>query len=350
VEWSINRQNKIPYYLQLKDLIRYQISTGTLRYKQQLPTVHGLAKQIGINFETVRKAYKELESEGLVATKRGVGTYVSGSAVSKQLTRIVDSKPEAVESIRTSIRESLQTGATPAAIKQMIDEVHSELVRENNSWFVSFAECNWFQAREVSEVLKGVLGLDVRPILLKDLRNEIEKHGEHDRRMSAVITTGFHIDEVRRTIGDRPVEIEFVITNMSPETRRKLEAYPKTARFGFICRDAASQDFYQSMLTAELGIKSEMVSCTLNEKAKVARLLNSVDVLLVSPSVYETVREMAPRKLHVFNVLDRVDPMSLKVLKDRGLKTTVERAALARASAARLTEELPAARGGQKVS
>ena len=52
--------NKVPLYLQLKDLIKYYISTGAIQADHQLPAVNALAKELGINFETVRKAYKEL--------------------------------------------------------------------------------------------------------------------------------------------------------------------------------------------------------------------------------------------------------------------------------------------------
>jgi GntR family transcriptional regulator len=318
MEWFINKQNKIPYYLQLKDLIRYHISTGTFQRNQRLPTVHALAKQLTVNFETVRKAYKELERDGLISTQRGRGSFVIGNAASNMPSQPRGAKTDVTESLRDQIREFLQDGGQPEAIKRMVDQLHAEQVRDEQRRLAIFAECNWFQARQISEVLKGALGHEVRPMLLKDLRFELEKV-PRDVKLSGVITTGFHVDEVRRAIGDKRVQIEFVITNMSPETRRKLEAFPKTARFGFICRDAKSRDFYRDMLKSELGVRSEFASCTIAEKAKVKTILDSVEVLLVSPSVYETLREVAPPGLPVFNIQDRVDPMSLKMLKDRTL-------------------------------
>ncbi len=321
MEWFVDKQNKMPYYLQLKDLIRYHISTGTLQQNQQLPTVHGLAKQLGVNFETVRKAYKELEREGLVSSERGRGTFVSGAGVSKLIARPRNPQSNPAESLRERIRQFLLRGGEPEAVKRMVDQVYAEQLRAEQSRFSIFAECNWFQARGISEELKNVLGHEVRPMLLKDLSSELRKLSR-DGKLTGVITTGFHVDEVRRAIGDHRVNVEFVITNMSPETRRKLEAYPKTARFGFICRDPESRDFYRNTLKAELGIKSDLASCTINEKPKIKSILTSVEVLLVAPSVYEMLREMAPPELPVFNIQDRVDPMSLKMLKDKALSAT----------------------------
>jgi len=134
----------------------------------------------------------------------------------------------------------------------------------------------------------------------------------------AVITTGFHRNEVRAIVGDRSVKTDSVITNMSLETRPKLDTFAgKLARFAFVCRDPESIPFYTDMLNAELDIRSEVAYYTLREKAKLETLLRSTDVLLTSPSVYVARQQAAPKGLPVINVLDRVDPMSLRVAKGR---------------------------------
>jgi hypothetical protein len=46
-------------------------------------------------------------------------------------------------------------------------------------------------------------------------------------------------------------------------------------------------------------------------------MFKSVDVVLATPSIFEALQKIAPKKVHVFNVQDRVDPLSLKMLKDR---------------------------------
>src|SRR5512135_458901 len=77
IKWFIDKDNKVPLYLQLTDLIKYYISTGEIKDKDQLPGVNVLARELRINFETVRKAYKELEKEGLLVTRRAKGTYAT---------------------------------------------------------------------------------------------------------------------------------------------------------------------------------------------------------------------------------------------------------------------------------
>ena len=60
-----------------------------------------------------------------------------------------------------------------------------------------------------------------------------------------------------------------------------------------------------------------MTSCTIHEAKKVQKALRSSDAVLASPPVYDAVRQMAPKGVSVYNLFERVDPMSLKVIKDR---------------------------------
>ncbi|HXM59822.1 MAG TPA: GntR family transcriptional regulator [Terriglobales bacterium] len=312
MQWSLNKQSKVPLYLQLRDLATYHISTGTLHDKQQMPTIHALAGELSVNFETVRKAYKELEREGLVFSERGRGTFVNGHKIPKTLAGTQrDRKSELTDSVKRAIRELLQMGTSAEQIQSAVAQV----LRERKIPFVVFSECNPLQNSEISEVLQNYLELEVRPVLLEDLKDEIATLTRNGETPSAIITTGFHIHEVRNQIGDQPFRIEFVVTNMSPETRRELEKYDKQSRFGFVCRDAESI-FFKDVLKAELCIKSEIAYCMFREKSKLTDLIKHSDVLLVTPTVYQELKEAALPGSPVFNVLDRVDPMSLKMVKD----------------------------------
>jgi DNA-binding transcriptional regulator YhcF (GntR family) len=313
VDWVLNKENKVPLYLQLKDLIKYSISTGALQQNQQLPTVHALAKHLAVNFETVRKAYKDLQQEGLVVTDRGIGTFVTSPAVSV-LSHQANPHPAAssADTLRESVHGLLGAGQTKAEIDRMVAAFTKEYRRAQKGHVVLFVECNTRQTNDMSRTLREYLSLDVRPVLVADLRTALER----TRDGVSIITTGFHMKEVRQIVGGRRIPIYFVSSSMSPQTRRQVDAFPKTARFGFVCRDVESRNFYRDVLRAEFAIESPITACVLSEKAKFASLLKSVDVLLVTPSVWDEVEKVAPPKLPRFNINDRVDPMSLKGLRE----------------------------------
>ena len=74
---SLDLKSKIPIYIQIRDQLRLMIMTGELGPGKQMPPVRDLAMELLINPNTVSKAYQDLDREGLIYTKRGMGTFVS---------------------------------------------------------------------------------------------------------------------------------------------------------------------------------------------------------------------------------------------------------------------------------
>ncbi len=73
----INEQSNEPIFQQIVNQIKYLISAGELTKNAQLRSVRELAFSLKVNPNTISKAYKILEMEGIVVTKRGVGVFVS---------------------------------------------------------------------------------------------------------------------------------------------------------------------------------------------------------------------------------------------------------------------------------
>jgi GntR family transcriptional regulator len=77
IDFHINNKSGVAPYLQLIRQVRQALRLGLLRAGDQLPTVKDVAGSLAINPNTVLKAYRLLEYEGLVAAKPGVGTFVT---------------------------------------------------------------------------------------------------------------------------------------------------------------------------------------------------------------------------------------------------------------------------------
>jgi GntR family transcriptional regulator len=75
--FSIDAKSGVPLYRQIIEQVKFAIARGDLEPGDQLPTVRQLAVDISINPNTVIRAYRELELEGLLATQQGSGTFVS---------------------------------------------------------------------------------------------------------------------------------------------------------------------------------------------------------------------------------------------------------------------------------
>jgi len=74
--FSIDPDDPTPIYAQLERGIRAAIASGQIRSGDRLPTVRQLAVELRVNANTVAKVYAELERAGVLATQRGVGTFV----------------------------------------------------------------------------------------------------------------------------------------------------------------------------------------------------------------------------------------------------------------------------------
>ncbi len=76
----LDSSDPTPIYVQIERGIRAAIATGKLPKGAQLPTVRQLAVALRVNANTVAKVYSDLEKNGLVETRRGVGTFVADVA------------------------------------------------------------------------------------------------------------------------------------------------------------------------------------------------------------------------------------------------------------------------------
>jgi GntR family transcriptional regulator len=77
IEFHLDSRSGVAPYLQLIQQVRQALRLGLLREGDQLPTVKDVSGALAINPNTVLKAYRELEYEGVAAAKPGVGTFVT---------------------------------------------------------------------------------------------------------------------------------------------------------------------------------------------------------------------------------------------------------------------------------
>ena len=112
---QIDNASGRPVYQQIIDQIKRDIALGRLAMEEKLPTVRQLAAQLTINPNTIAKAYRQLEQEGIIVTKPGSGAFVANldSSLSKAVKkRLVSAELEriAVEAfhMQIDIRSLLQ--------------------------------------------------------------------------------------------------------------------------------------------------------------------------------------------------------------------------------------------------
>ncbi len=110
LEFHLDGGSGLPAYLQLVRQVRQALRLGVLREGDQLPTVKDVVARLAINPNTVLKAYRELERDGLVTARPGVGTFVTRTMTDSSL------------AAHAALRKDLQRWLTKARLAGLDDE------------------------------------------------------------------------------------------------------------------------------------------------------------------------------------------------------------------------------------
>ena len=114
--FRLNPASGVPLYLQLMEQVRHGIETGALRAGDQLPTIRKLAEDLVMNPNTVVRAYRELEHEGIIELRHGSGAYVSENVGGR--TRVTRKAQGIVQS---AIERLSDLGLTEDEIRRLFD-------------------------------------------------------------------------------------------------------------------------------------------------------------------------------------------------------------------------------------
>ncbi|HPY63653.1 MAG TPA: GntR family transcriptional regulator [Bacillota bacterium] len=118
---EVNVLSGIPIYQQLKNSYHRLAALGLIQPHEQLPSVRQLAMELGINPNTVQKAYRELEQEGLIYAVPGRGNFLSDSE------RELDVEHEEIRrSFRSAAHIAWTAGIERATLHELLDECIDE--------------------------------------------------------------------------------------------------------------------------------------------------------------------------------------------------------------------------------
>ena len=125
LQFQINLENPIAVYVQIENQIQFAIAAGRLKPGDPLPSVREMALQLGVNSNTVTKAYRDLELRGYVVTRRGIGVRVAPKA--DQACR-KETQGMVQDHLRDAVAECIAAGLS----SQQVTQIVSHVVRNNH--------------------------------------------------------------------------------------------------------------------------------------------------------------------------------------------------------------------------
>ena len=124
---DIDSRSGVPIYVQLVAQVRHAVEVGGLGPGEKLPTVRGLAAELAIAPNTIVKAYNELQREGLVESRPGVGTVIAEGVA--EVAR--EGKRRAIfERLRLLVRDAAALGITEDDLWEGLDSEFERIPRE----------------------------------------------------------------------------------------------------------------------------------------------------------------------------------------------------------------------------
>jgi GntR family transcriptional regulator len=235
--FSLDPESGLPLYLQIAHEFIYRIETGILKTDDKLPGIRKLAKELGVSFLTVDKAYKWLGERRVVAAMPGVGVKVI-------LT--LDSAADAKQRKRLSLfAEKVVADAVKNRLDLMLmaqTVLHRARTHQSNAAAqkLLFVECLPEYVDDYIAELRRALAesnVDIQGILTTDLdRAGIAKKGGGSELDSAdyVMTTLYHYDFVQRKVERHGIKVVALSHTLDQDAIRRIVSIPQDRRIGVL--------------------------------------------------------------------------------------------------------------------
>lgn len=314
---ELNRKSRVPLYLQVKHAIMDLIKNGSLKVGLKMPTERELSEKLKVSRNTVSSAYKELEQEGVLKSYQGKGTFVAEEAKPWKAQGIKD---KVTKFIDLALEEALEVGMEADEFLNIVVHRVKEKKQHMRKIKAIYIECNIEQARLFSQQLSKSINMNVVPLTIPDLRNMDKKTNETIENSQVIISTFNHINEVKELTGSFGLDVLGVAINPDLETIVKIARYPSNIKFAFICiSDEFKFKIRGALEEAGLGNINIVYSNT-KDKSKLKEIINSSDVLIVSPGRFKDVSELNDDNKEIIRFLYSLDDGSVKALKSKILE------------------------------
>jgi DNA-binding transcriptional regulator YhcF (GntR family) len=234
----LDRQSGLPLYLQIAHELMYLIETAVLRDGDTPPSLRRLARQLRISFLTVDKAYKWLESRGVLTTRRGIGWKVAlirdpseqDARERLRLTKFVDE----------TLSSAIQHGFDPMTFARNMVHRATAVERRVPSRKLAFVECHSEYVDDYVAELRRELSefnVEIRGMLTDSLIDVSKRECEEREFLEStdyVLTTFYHSGFVQKVVSPLKRRIVTLSLALNKEALYKIVSLPAKLRVGAI--------------------------------------------------------------------------------------------------------------------
>jgi GntR family transcriptional regulator len=282
----VKSDGALPIHRQIVNSVRHAISSGRLKAGDRLPPVRELASELDVAMNTVARAYRDLDREGLTDNAAGRGTFVRQLMVPHAHRWATDAS--AAQMLRPALMALMAMGLNRTEIAAAVERLLGESPLK-----VGVVASSTRGAEKWAQALQSELKecwIEAIPVRLDDLEADREAVLRRFDDVSFVFTllTGYHL--AREMFEGTTKQVVPLITQITHRTQQELLALPRGTRIGLVCEDV--------YLNSVLEIVGSYTDTSNIERVRnddiegVWRLADTVDVLLYTFAAGEVVEKL----------------------------------------------------------
>ncbi|TGE31986.1 GntR family transcriptional regulator [Desulfosporosinus sp. Sb-LF] len=305
---DLDRQSGVPYYIQLKEQIRLRITQGAWSAGTKLLTERELAERLAVSRNTVSQAYKELESEGILNSVRGRGTFVADTLLIMQQE---GRKEKVLRIVDVAMEEAVGLGFS---IDDFVSFVHvrgmekKDLLSHRKVVFVvgypeQLSEANWNLGP----------GVSLLPFLLSELQ-ESPRVQERLAGMDMAVTGVNHLAEVKTLLDKLALPILGISLQPKLETIVRIAKLTVGRELALVCEshqfsENVKNSLNQANLYPTLRILIQPKETDLREA------LQECGAVIIAPKLRFRVEKALPENMECIEFRFEPDAGSLNLLR-----------------------------------
>lgn len=304
---NLDRKSGVPYYIQLKEQIRRRINQGVWAAGTKLPTERELAERLSLSRNTVSQAYKELESEGILSSARGRGTFVADTFLSMQqegrkekVLRIVDVALEEAVGLGFTIDDFISFVHIRGMEKKMLLSRRKVVLIVDNP--EQLAEAHWNLGP----------GVSLLPFLLSELQES--KVQKRLAGMDMAVTGENNLTEVKALLEKVGIPILGISLQPKLETIVRIAKLTSGRDLALVCE---SHQFAEKVKLAlqKAGLYPRFKVLIQPKEEHLREVLEKCGAVILAPEFRQRVAKVLPENMECIEFRFEPDAGSLNLLR-----------------------------------
>ena len=307
----IDRNSPVPPYMQIVSYVMNAVDYDQLPTGEKLPSTRKLAKQLGVNPNTVVKAYGELKRRGLATGNGRTGVHIIALDATAQdpMDRLVAEVGEKAALLGLSMEE---------AVRRLAHRVGLDVVRKPPTSIV-FLQTFSDHLERHSAQLEEALGVTVHRMRSEDLRERFEEQKPILDEAAFVVGNTWELSFAQEVFEAHGVKYETVLVGeeMTPRAVEQALAIPEGRRIGLVCAHRVSLGIDERQICTQTGREYRFLKAAFDDDAALSVLFRECDVILYTRPCQDLLLERCPKGIELIHLENCICHTSIEVLRKK---------------------------------